>query len=129
MRYCTEIVSGEPQATSHQIGKEYQQVVPHKIGDWEYHEGEPLGSDAQKPYLASDDSYESDDDGHRECGQGGYHDCPDNPVNFHIEEETDDITVIDVFNTNQELRLGEGSDTEPSSGDDRDNFGEDGFEL
>ena len=56
--------------------------------------------------------------------------CPDNLANFHMyEEETDDITVIDVFNTNQELRLGEGSDTEPSSGGDRDSFGEDGFGL
>jgi hypothetical protein len=43
-------------------------------------------------------------------------------ADFHTyKEETDDITVIDVFNTNQELRLGEGSSTEPS--------GEDGFGL
>jgi hypothetical protein len=130
MRHCAESVSGEPQAASHQIGNEYQQMVPRKIGDYEYHEEEPLRPDAQEPYLASDDSYESDDDGHRDCGQGEYHACPDNPANFHMyEEETDDITVIDVFNMNQELRLGEGSDTEPSSGGDRDNFGEDGFEL
>jgi hypothetical protein len=130
MRRYAESVSSEPQAASHQLEKEYQQIGPRKIGDYEYHEEEPLGSDTQEPYLASDDSYESDDDGHRDCGRGGYHACPDNPANFHMyEEEADDITVIDVFNTNQELRLGEGSDTEPSSNGDRDSFGEDGFGL
>ena len=49
---------------------------------------------------------------------------------FHTsEEETNDITVVDVFNTNQELRLGEGSSTEPSSNDDRDSSGEDALGL
>jgi hypothetical protein len=51
-------------------------------------------------------------------------------ADFHTyEEETDDITVVDVFNTNQELRLGEGSSTEPSSNDDRDSSGEDALGL
>jgi hypothetical protein len=130
MRHYAASVNSEPQATSHQLEKKYQQIGPRKIGDYKYHEEDPLGSDTQEPYLASDDSYESDDDGHRDCGRGGYHACPDNPANFHMyEEEADDITVIDVFNTNQELRLGEGSDTEPSSNGDRDSFGEDGFGL
>ena len=51
-------------------------------------------------------------------------------MGFHTsEEEADDITVVDVFNTNQELRLGEGSSTEPSSNDDRDSSGEDALGL
>jgi hypothetical protein len=45
------------------------------------------------------------------------------------DDEDDDITVVDVFNTNQELHRGEDSEAEPSSGGDRDSFGEDGFGL
>ena len=72
MRHYAESVSSEPQTASHQLGKEYQQIGPRKIGDYEYHEEEPLGSDVQEPYLASNDSYESDDDGHRDYGQEEY---------------------------------------------------------
>jgi hypothetical protein len=130
MRRYARCVSSEPQAASHQQENGYQQIGPRKMGESEYHEGDPSGSDTQEAYLASDDSYESDDDGHRDCGRGGYHACPDNPANFNMhEEEADDITVIKVFNTNQELHLGEDSEAEPSSGGDRDSFGDDGFGL
>jgi hypothetical protein len=95
MRHYAKSVSSEPQAASHQTEKEYQQIGPRKIGDYEYHEEETLGSDTQEPYLASDDSYESDDDGHRDCRRGGYYACPDNPANFHMyEEEADDIPSL-----------------------------------
>ena len=37
--------------------------------------------------------------------------CPDNPANYNMQEdEDDDITVIDVFNTTQELHRGEDSE-------------------
>ena len=72
VKHCAESMSSEPQAASQQIRKEDQQIGPRKIGDYEYHEEEPLGSDAQEPYLASNDSYESDDDGHRDYGQEEY---------------------------------------------------------
>jgi hypothetical protein len=45
------------------------------------------------------------------------------------EDEDDNITVIDVFNTTQELHRGEESEAEPFSSGDRDSFEEDGFGL
>ena len=123
-------MSSALQAAPNQPGKGHQQIGPGNIGEYEYREEGPSGSDTREPYLASDDSYESDDDGHRDCGRGGYYACPDNPANFNMhEEEADDITVIKVFNTNQELHLGEDSEAEPSSSSDRDSFKEDGFGL
>ena len=89
----------EPQAAPQQTRKE-----------------EPLGSDTQEPYLASNNSL---------IPWYYRYSVPD-LADFHTcGEETDDITVVDFFNTNQELRLGEGSSTEPSSDDDRDSSGED----
>ena len=99
-----------PPAAPNKPGKGNQQVSPGDVGGYEYREEDPSGSDTREPYLASDDSYESDDDGHRDCGRGGYHACPNNPANYNMQEdEDDDITVIDVFNTNQELHRGEDS--------------------
>jgi hypothetical protein len=107
-------------------GKGTGQVIP--PGGYEYLEEEPLVTDTQEPYLNSDDSYESDDDGHRDCGRGGYHACPDNPTNYNMQEDEDDnITVIDIFITTQELHQGEDSETEPFGSGDRDSFEEDGF--
>ena len=37
-------------------------------------------------YLESD---YSDDDGHRECGLGGYKNCPDNPARHSTAREED----------------------------------------
>ena len=120
VKHCTESMHSKPQAAPQQTRKEDQQVGLRKIGDHEYHEEEPLGSDTQEPYLASNDSL---------IPWYYRYSVPD-LADFHTyEEETDDITVVDVFNTNQELRLGEGSSTEPSGDDDRDSSGEDGFEL
>jgi hypothetical protein len=110
-------MSSKPQAASQKIRKEDQQIGLRKIGDYEYHEEEPLGSDTQEPCLASNYSLVP-----------WYYRY--SVAEFHTyEEETDNITIIDVFNTNQELRLGEGSSTEPSGDDDRDSSGEDGFGL
>jgi hypothetical protein len=116
---CPPIAPNKP-------GKGNQQMIP--PGGYEYLEEEPLVIDTQEPYLGSDDSYESDDDGHRDCGRGGYHDCPDNPANYTMrEDEDEDITVIDVINTTQELPRGEDSETESFDSGDRDSFEEDGF--
>jgi hypothetical protein len=119
-----------PPAAPNQPGKGHQQIGPGNVGEYKYREEGPSGSDTREPYLASDDSYDSDDDGHRDCGRGGYHACPDNPANYNMQDvEDDDITVVDVFNTNQELHRGKDSEAEPSSGGDRDSFGEDDFGL
>ena len=49
----------------------------------------------------------SDDDGHYECGKGGFHSCPDNPDNYYLRENEDpDSAVGDVLNTNQNLFSG-----------------------
>jgi hypothetical protein len=98
-------------------------------GGYEYLEEEPSVTDTQEPYLGSDDSSAfSEDDGHRDCGRGGYHACPDNPANYKMrEDEDEDITVIDVINTNQELPRGEDSETESFGSGGRDSFEKDGF--
>jgi hypothetical protein len=119
-----------PPTAPNQPGKGHRQIGPRNVGEYKYREEGPSRSDTREPYLASDNSYESDDNGHRDCGRGGYHACPDNPANYNMQDgEDDDITVVDVFNTNQELHRGEDSEAEPSSGGDRDSFGEDGFGL
>lgn len=46
----------------------------------------------------------SDDDGHSECSRMGY--CEDNYNYFSKARKDSDATVIDVFNTNQNLFLG-----------------------
>ena len=57
----------------------------------------------------------SEDDGHGECCQGGFNACDDNPDNYHMREhEDEDITVVDVFNMNQELPREEDSEAGPS---------------
>lgn len=40
-------------------------------------------------YLGSEESNTSDDDGHRECGLGGYENCPDNPARYSTSREED----------------------------------------
>jgi hypothetical protein len=115
-----------PPIAPNKPGKGNRQANP--PGGYEYLEEEPSVTDTQEPYLNSDDSYESDDDGHRDCGRGGCHACPDNPANYNMQEdEDDDITVIDAFNTTQELHRGEDSETKPFGSGDRDSFEEDGF--
>jgi hypothetical protein len=42
--------------------------------------------DTDPLYLGSD---YSDDDGHRECGLGGYENCPDNPARRSKAQEDD----------------------------------------
>ena len=83
-------------------GKGNRRMIP--PGGYEYLEEEPSVTDTQEPYLGSDESSTfSDDDGHRDCGRGGYHACPDNPANYNMrDDEDEDITVIDVINTIQE---------------------------
>jgi hypothetical protein len=115
-----------PPVALNKPAKRDQQTNP--PGGYEYLEEDPSGSDTQEPYLASDDSYKSDDNGHRDCGRGGYHACPDNPVNY-MQNEDDDITVVDIFNINQELHQGEDSEAEPFNSDDRDSFEEDDLRL
>ena len=44
----------------------------------------------------------------------------------HVQDEDEDITVIDVINTTQELPRGEDSETESFGSGDRDSFEEDG---
>ena len=43
-----------------------------------FHEGNSMAT-TEGSYLGSKESNTSDDDGHRECGVGGYNNCPDNP--------------------------------------------------
>ena len=127
MRRYARCVDNIPQAAYHQQVKEHQQIKTEKMGEYEYQEENTVESDTWEPYLASDESYESDDDEHRDCGKGRYHACPDNPANFSMyDNEADDVTVIDVYNTRQEIHRGD-SEAEPSSGGDRDSFGEDIF--
>ena len=57
----------------------------------------------------------SDDDGHGECGRGGFHTCDDNPDNYHMRNDEDEnITVVDVFNISQNVPREDDSSTQPS---------------
>jgi hypothetical protein len=116
-----------PPITLNKQGKGTGQVIP--PGGYKYLEEEPSVTNTQEPYLGSDDSSAfSEDDGHGDCGRGGYHACPDNPANYNMrEDEDEDITVIDVINTNQELPRGEDSETESFGSGGRDSFEEDSF--
>ena len=67
----------------------------------------------------------SDDDGHSECARKGY--CQDDY--FSKDREDSDVTVVDVFNTNQALFPGEQVSEDESSGfSNPERSGEDGFE-
>ena len=46
-----------PPAAPNQPGKGHQQIGPGNVGEYEYREEGPSGSDTREPYLASDDSY------------------------------------------------------------------------
>jgi hypothetical protein len=49
-----------------------------------------LTSDSKSSQYLDPDS--SDDDGHRDCGRGGYEYCPDNPANYRTtRHQTDDL--------------------------------------
>ena len=55
---------------------------------------EPTTSDSENSQYPDLDS--SDDDGHRDCGLGGYEYCPDNPINYRATQHQEDD-----FNRNQ----------------------------
>ena len=55
---------------------------------YKYIESPPTGSESsQRP-----DTDSSDDDGHGECGLGGYENCPDNPANRRARGDSDGST-------------------------------------
>ena len=49
---------------------------------------EPTTSDSENSQYPDLDS--SDDDGHRDCGLGGYEYCPDNPTNYRATQHQED---------------------------------------
>ena len=81
-----------------------------------YEEDDPLAVDTDEE---SDDSELSDtwsdDDGHGECGRGGFHTCDDNPDNYHMRNDEDEnINVVDISDMDQNLPQEEDSGTRPS---------------
>ena len=84
--------------------------------------------DTQESYLDSDDSYVLDDDWHGGCSKGEYDACPDNPANCYYMHEQEDLTVINVLNTNQVLLRDDDSQTESFSSNGGDGLENDGFE-
>ena len=64
----------------------YNDALPH----YEYFD--EATEAATEDYLGSEESNTSNADGHRECGLGGYGDCPDNPARHSTSKEEDSFT-------------------------------------
>ena len=71
------------------INNKAQETIYIDNGALPYYEYSEVNTTENKspPYLGSD---YSDDDGQRECGLGGYENCPDNPANHPIAQHQED---------------------------------------
>ena len=72
------MIVGQPQREIREMAYADNRARPH------YEYVELTTSDSESSQYLDPDS--SDDDGHRDCGLGGYEYCPDNPANYRTTQ-------------------------------------------
>ena len=85
-------IDGNDNVNSPLVGKISKGVVyidDDVLPNYEYFDEENNMATTEGSYLGSKESNTSDDDGHKECGIGGYKNCPDNPERRSTSGEED----------------------------------------